>query len=84
MNPKHLFLGTHLENMRDMFAKHRNPDRAGSHGPKRKLSASQVYEIRAMKGTMSSRRIAAKFGVNCTTICKIHNGQTWRRNDTLS
>lgn len=64
--PDHLERGTHLDNMRDMV------DR-GRHKGNDKLTADQVKEIRSAKirGTMTVKRLAAKYGVSESTISAV-------------
>lgn len=42
-----------------------------------KLSSADVQAIRSLKGKMSQRAIAAKFGVQHAAIGAIHRGRTW-------
>jgi hypothetical protein len=79
-NPKHLWLGTNADNMRDSFAKGRKTS------PKRTtLTADQVREIRliarpgrdgAHGGNIGS--VAAQFGVGPQCIRYIVRRRTWR------
>lgn len=63
INPKHLYLGTHAENMSDMVAK-------GRYGtPKVRLSDSQVRDIRDDQRSRAS--IADEYGVHIMTISRI-------------
>lgn len=61
VNPDHLFLGTHAENMRDCWKKHRHA--YGEKHPHARLSCSQVAEIRRIGKSMKQRELAKKFGV---------------------
>lgn len=45
-NPKHLSLGTRLENMRDKVERGRCPDFQGVKGPRAKLAAEDVHDIK--------------------------------------
>lgn len=45
-----------------------------------KLTLAQVQEIRALKGTMSQRKIADRFSVSQTCISKIFRNVKWRNN----
>ena len=75
VNPDHLFLGTHRDNMQD--AK-RKGIRMGSQGPpyhRAKLSAQQVYEI--WVSTEDPRVLAQRLGMNKTTIYAIKMRRTW-------
>lgn len=74
VNPKHLFTGTHKENMADMIAKGRQYRMAGLDHPNTKITHDQMDKIRAARAsgrTLSS--IAAEHGVGYTTISRICN-----------
>lgn len=73
VNPRHLFSGTHRENMQDMFAKGRgntsglvNESTTGELNPAAKLSDQQIAEIRAMyqTGRYYQREVAALYGID--------------------
>jgi len=68
-NPAHLYVGTHLDNMRDKKQKGRCPDFKGQRGPCSKLTNEQAEEIRwiASKGIAASE-IARIYGVSKPTI----------------
>lgn len=66
VNPDHLFLGTHDDNMADMTAK----GRAGV-----KLTRADAEAIRS--DPRSGRAVAADFGVSATTVSNIRRGKTW-------
>ena len=79
VNPEHLFLGTHLENMLDAVNKGRlygwKRPSGESHG-RAKLSLSQVELIRA--DTRARRIIAKEYGVSISRVSKIKLNQSWR------
>lgn len=77
VNPAHLFLGTHADNMRDMCQKGRHGERynLGSANAKAKLAESQVAEIRV--SSARSAVLAEKFGVHRSTIHRIRTGRDW-------
>ena len=94
VNPDHLFLGTHRENMADMHAKgrgvavggarngrHTKPEataRGERHGFA-KFTLAQVVEIRArLAGGETQRGLARVLGVNGSTIRCIALGRTWK------
>lgn len=79
VNPAHLFVGTHLDNMRDCVAKGRNtnPVQRGEDSGTAKLTAVRVREIRARRG-IPSRTLAAKYGVTPNTIRDVRSRRTWR------
>ena len=78
VNPNHLFLGTHADNMRDMRRKgrHPGPGFAGESHPNVKLTDSQVREIRAgYSGAWGEQtRLAQEYGVHKTLISTIVRG----------
>ena len=72
VNPNHLFLGTDLDNMRDMSAKERTHNT--------KLTGDKIKKIRHMysTGNYTQRGLGKIFGVACSRICDIVNHKTWR------
>lgn len=78
VNPRHLFLGTHQDNMADMFAKGRHAH--GESQPTRKLNQHQVRAIRwlAIHDAGSQVDLAREFGVSESNITQILMRRTWR------
>lgn len=76
INPEHLFLGTHTENMADMVAKGRQARMHGSSNGLSKLSESDVLSIRKVKG-LTNQRIADQFGVSAGLISMVRNRKIW-------
>jgi len=76
VNPAHLFAGSHLDNMRDMFSKGRRRPPTGERNGRAKLTADMVQAIRAATGLQ--REIGARFGVSQPTVRHIKHGNTWR------
>lgn len=80
VNPSHLFLGTHTDNMHDMDAKGRKP--RGEATRRHKLTADDVRAIRAkfkrrgVKLTNASE-LAAKYGVTSGTVIQAVKRNTW-------
>ena len=74
VNPDHLFLGTHADNMADKVAKQRQ-NRGESHGTS-KLTEAQVLAIRA--DSRSQSQVAADYGVSQTRISFIKLRKHWR------
>lgn len=69
INPDHLFLGTHQDNMKDMAKKGRSA---------KKLSASQVIEIRlSVANGKGTNAIAREYGVCPALISQIISGKKW-------
>lgn len=77
VNPNHLFLGSHQDNIRDMVVKGRKQRRPGSENNNAKLSNEQVLEIRS-RSNGSDLSIASEFGVARSTVRSIRLGETWR------
>ena len=77
-NPKHLFIGTHQDNMADMYKKNRRKPAIGSKASKAKLTEAQIPTIRILyKQGISSRKLANQFNVSRTTILELVRGNTW-------
>lgn len=76
-NPKHLFAGTHSQNMTDSALKGRR-NQSGENGTKAKLTERQVREIR-FKGALDipQRELAKLYGVSQTAIFYILSGRNW-------
>jgi hypothetical protein len=80
VNPNHLFLGTHSDNMRDMVKKGRKkgslpiarPFSATNRPPNIKLTDGEAVEIYHSKE--KTRILAVRFGVTIQTIAKIRAG----------
>ena len=76
--PEHLFVGDHLMNMQDKSRKKRHRygvSRGEAHGCSR-LTADQVYEIRASTGP--SVEVGKRYGVSGRTVREIRNRESWR------
>lgn len=78
-NPRHLFLGTHLENMQDMMRKGRgNKPRGSAHGNSR-LDESAVREIRSRRASGEKGvALARAFGVTPALITWICKRRGWK------
>lgn len=78
VNPRHLFAGTHADNMRDMVEKGRF-DNAGERNGRAKLTAVEVAEIRRLATGRYGERMefARRYDVSSGTISKILNGDIW-------
>lgn len=78
VNPEHLWLGTRLDNVRDMYAKGRENNialRGEDHGCSR-LTEDDVREIRSANGRVPD--IAARFGISVSHTYQIRSGDYWR------
>jgi hypothetical protein len=78
VNPTHLFLGTHADNMRDMCKKGRHRALRGERQRSAVLTEGAVRNIRvAMASGASQRSIARFLRLNSTTVNAIARGRTW-------
>lgn len=75
-NPAHLSLGTHADNMDDMFRKRRNA--FGERQGHAKLTEDDVLQIRSLAGTMSLAKIGTRYGVTPQAVHLIVHGKNWR------
>lgn len=78
VNPNHLFLGTHKDNMIDRDKKNRNSGAKGEKNSKAKFNKKIVLEIReAIKNGESNISLSKKYKVGADTISNIKNNKTW-------
>lgn len=84
VNPEHLFLGTHSDNMNDMASKGRcvfqNNIMVGESHVSSKLCSGDVIEIKRLilSGSFSGYEIARKFSVSRKLIYNIQKGIAWK------
>lgn len=74
VNPEHLFLGTHTDNMRDAARKGRL-DRSGDRNNRAVLTAADVRDIR--QSPLRHYELARLYGVSSNTIILARKGTTW-------
>jgi len=81
VNPSHLFLGTQLDNIRDMDAKGRR-GYAHVYGERQglsKLTEAQVREIRALSAAgWTQIALGLRYGIDNSTVAQIVHRRTWR------
>ena len=90
VNPDHLYVGTHSDNIRDAVIRNRiasgkrqgaytHPEkvRRGETHSLVKLTESQVIEIRNSRN-IKQRKLAIEYGVHFSTICDILRRKTWK------
>lgn len=77
-NPNHLFLGTHTDNMHDMYSKQRRTQRGESNGNS-KLNWNEVRYIRKKyaEGGTIYRTLAEQFKVSISAIKDIISHRNW-------
>jgi hypothetical protein len=78
VNPWHLFLGTHTDNMTDMMKKGRGNKPFGTRMAASVLNEQQVLEIRTAYSPGNGVKLKEKYGVSSTTISKIIHRQSWK------
>jgi hypothetical protein len=76
INPDHLRLGTHAENMQDRNLKGRC--RHGSNHPHAKLNEAKVYFIKFESTELDNKELAEMFDVKPDTIKDIRRGRSWK------
>lgn len=80
VNPEHLMLGTHRDNMVDKIAKNRCSSRPllGEKHQNSKLKTDDIYVIRSLNYVGAKMdQIADVFGVNRATVHRVLTGKTW-------
>lgn len=79
VNPSHLFIGTHKDNMSDRDAKGRGNQPRGARSGHAKLTNENVVEIRRLytRGSIRQIDLAQRFNIHQTGISKIILGKSW-------
>lgn len=79
VNPEHLFLGTHAENMNDMKVKGRQKFHIGSEHGNSKLTEEQVIEMRRLhKEGTGLKKLTELFCIGKSMVCYIISKQNWK------
>jgi hypothetical protein len=78
VNLNHLYLGTYLDNVRDM--RNRGRQAVGERNGRSKLTSEEVIQIRNIyvEGNNSYRKIADQFGISARHIGNIVKGVYWK------
>ncbi len=80
VNPDHLILGEHRDNMLDMQERGRKASTVGIHNPSAKIQPDDVREIFALgKSGMKQADIGARFGISSSAVNKILCGVNWKQ-----
>lgn len=82
VNPKHLFLGTRLDNMQDASRKgrmSRTHQLSGINHPMAKLTVTEVKEIRVLGGQVVQRKLAKRYKVTQRVIGNILHGKSYTK-----
>ena len=79
INPYHLFLGTHRDNMWDKVKKERQSRMMGARNGRSLLTEKEVREIRDLYalGNFSYRKLAFRFGISQTQMARIIKRESW-------
>ena len=78
-NPKHLFVGTHAENMADKVAKNRQKRFPTDTGPRCKLTMEQARQARKLKlEGASTRDLAKQFGLSLPSMKTLLRGDSYK------
>lgn len=78
VNPKHLFLGTNGDNVRDLVSKGRHRPRRGETNPQAKLTGDQVRQIRSLfEEGVSKSELSRTFNVSHMHIRNILDRKKW-------
>src|SRR5208282_1213430 len=78
INVDHFFLGTQLDNLKDMNEKNRRKDAIvfGEKNGNHKLTEKQVFQIIEESGTQ--KEIAKKYDISQTQVFRIKHRQRWK------
>jgi hypothetical protein len=76
VNPEHLFLGVHSDNLADMLRKNRQR-RSSSTLASRNGKITKEQAISISNDQRPAKEIAAEYGLNIGAIYKIRDGVTW-------
>ena len=76
VNPWHLSVGTHQDNMNDKCAKNRQARMFGEDNPKSKLTVEQVHDIRTKR--MMGIEFAELYNIDKSQISRIQNNLKWK------
>ena len=81
-NPKHLWVGTHADNMADKVAKGRSPDFSGGKGPRCKLTMDQAKEARLLRKTgMTIPQLMEKFELSRASMKTLLRGDSYKESE---
>lgn len=82
VNPNHLFLGSHDENMKDMVKKGRSKVISDTHKGVKNVNAILTPEtvrcIRKEYPGLTHKKLGEKYGVHKETIAHLLRGNTWK------
>lgn len=76
VNPDHLFLGSHQDNMDDMAGKGRQRSPKGEESPACKITEETAKKI--LESKLSYSETAKKYGVSKSSVAAIKNKRIWK------
>lgn len=78
-NPKHLFIGSHLDNNDDKISKGRSAPQHGENNPSAKANAALIIKIFEMKKSgMRNCDISREVGLGQVVVCQILKRDRWK------
>jgi hypothetical protein len=79
VNPDHLYIGTHQDNMRDRTDRNRSAHNRifGERHGHSKATAEQVLEIRKIGHSKSLKEMSALFGLSVSHISRLRSRKLW-------
>lgn len=77
INPNHLYIGDHAQNMRDMKDRKRYKTHPGEKSVLAKLRESDVRYLRRMKGIKTPTELAVEVGCSLANVCNIQAKRSW-------
>jgi hypothetical protein len=78
VNPDHLRLGDHKDNMGDMKARGRSARQMGSsHGMSKFSEACVLKAVKLLEGGLPLTEVSKITGMSCATLCDIRKGVAW-------
>lgn len=79
VNPGHLYVGTHSQNLQDTVDAGRIDIRSGERHPNAKLTSADVAAIRARRAAGETlRSIGLSFGVHLSTVAYVASRRLWK------
>lgn len=80
VNPRHLYIGTHQDNMRDAIKRDQFNPTKGIQNPNHKLTDEMVREIRNfyIPKITPRKMFSDKFGVTESIISSVYNRKAWK------
>ncbi len=78
VNPDHLFLGSHQDNMDDMINKGRQVTVCGEDHGCANMTEENVLSIRSMDGLFTRKEIGIMFSISAQNASDIMTGKLWR------